>query len=176
MPFPLPRPANPNGYGDRRGQVVDTIVLHTTESTLGSALGWFADPSAHVSAHYVVGPDGRVYACVPEQFAAWHAGNYGFNLRSVGIEVAGYSARLETWTPAVLEALVGLIVEICIRHHTVVPDRVHIIGHAEVPDPAHPGQFGGAGHHTDPGTLICWDFIIGEAQKRLAANAAPEVA
>src|SRR5581483_3287784 len=31
-----------------------------------------------------------------------------------------------------------------------------IIGHSEVPDPNHPGQFGGAGHHTDPGQY--WDW------------------
>ena len=35
-------------------------------------------------------------------------------------------------------------------------DRKHFIGHNEVPDPNHPGQFGGFAHHTDPGR--CWDW------------------
>jgi hypothetical protein len=33
----------------------------------------------------------------------------------------------------------------------ITKDRTHTIGHNEVPDPYNPGQYGGAGHHTDPG-------------------------
>jgi N-acetyl-anhydromuramyl-L-alanine amidase AmpD len=165
---PILRPAHPNGCGPRQGFVVDTIVVHTTEGTAGSALAWFADPAAHVAAHYVIDPDGTVYACVQEDAAAWHAGNYGVNLASVGIECAGYCGRIETWTAPLLASLVDLIVEVCRRHPRVVPDRTHIIGHAEVPDPSRPGHFGGKGGHTDPGVLINWNFIMGEVRRRLA--------
>lgn len=168
MVTPILRPAHPNGCGPRNGFAIDTVVLHTTEGTTASALAWFADPSAHVAAHYVISPDGTVYSCVQDEAAAWHAGNYGTNLASVGIECAGYHDRLETWTAPLLASLVDLLVDLCRRHPAIVPDRAHIIGHAEVPDPKHPGQFGGAGGHQDPGVLIPWEFIVGEVQRRLA--------
>jgi N-acetyl-anhydromuramyl-L-alanine amidase AmpD len=170
----IPRPANPNGFGPRNGTSITKVVLHTTESTVASALGWFADPEAHVAAHYIVSPDGTVYYCVDERFAAWHAGNYPVNLASLGVECSGHCTDSATWTPALVESVVVLLVDFCERYPGIVPDRKHIIGHAEVPDPKHPGQFGGAGGHTDPGVLIPWDYIIGETQRRLAATAAPE--
>jgi N-acetylmuramoyl-L-alanine amidase len=168
----IDRPAHRNGYGaGRRGFVVDTVVLHTTESTAGSALIWFADPRAKSAAHYVIAPDGRVYRCVPEEVPAWHAGNFGVNLSSIGIECAGYHDKLATWTGALVESLILLLVDICERYPNVKPTRNHIIGHSEVPDGR--GGFGGAGNHTDPGTLVPWDYIIGEVQRRLAGNEAP---
>lgn len=171
----IDRPAHRNGYGPGRGGfAIDTIVLHTTESAAGSALVWFADPKAHVAAHYVIAPDGHVYRCVPEEVPAWHAGNYGVNLASIGIECAGYAGKTETWTAPLLASLVSLIVDICERNPGIHPDRNHIIGHCEVPDGK--GGFGGAGNHTDPGTLIPWEYIIGEAQRRLATNATEGIA
>jgi N-acetyl-anhydromuramyl-L-alanine amidase AmpD len=171
---PILRPAHPNGYGSSRGGfAVDTIVLHTTESTTTSALGWFASKDAHVSAHFVVAPDGKVYECVPVGFPAWHAGNYGVNLASVGIECVGHCAEPDMWTPALVESLVSTIVDLCQQFPKIVPDRNHIIGHAEVPDPTRAGHFGGKGGHTDPGVLINWEYIIGETQRRLAIHAAP---
>ena len=40
-------------------------------------------------------------------------------------------------------------------------DRSHIIGHNEVPDPNKSGQYGGVGHHTDPGSYWDWTKYIG---------------
>lgn len=163
------RPAHRNGYGaGRRGFQIDTIVIHTTESSAGSALIWFADPRAHVAAHYVIAPDGKVYRCVPDEVPCWHAGNYGVNLASVGIECAGHAAKVETWTPALVESLIQVIVDLCEKYPAIKPDRNHIMGHNEVPDGK--GGFGGAGHHTDPGVLVPWEYVIGEVQRRIAAN------
>jgi N-acetyl-anhydromuramyl-L-alanine amidase AmpD len=169
----IDRPAHRNGYGvDRRGFVVDTVVLHTTEGTAGSALIWFADPRAHVAAHFVIAPDGRTYRCVPEDVPAYHAGHWGTNLKAIGVEAAGYHDRLDTWTPALVESLVQLLVELCLRFPGIKPDRAHIIGHNEVPDGK--GGFGGVGHHEDPGALVPWEYLIGETQRRLAPPAVQE--
>lgn len=172
MPTPVPRPAHLNGQGSRRGQTVDLIVLHTTEGTAAGALAWFADPRAKVASHYVIGPDGAVYSCVTEARAAWHAGHLGVNLRSIGIECAGHCDDPATWTAPLVESLIDLVVDICRRYPAVHPSRSAIIGHAEVPDPVHPGKFGGAGNHEDPGVLIPWDHLIGEVQRRLAPSVA----
>jgi hypothetical protein len=49
---------------------------------------------------------------------------------------------------------------ICDRH-SIPKDRAHIIGHAEVPDPNNPGQYGGVSHHTDPGSGWDWSKYMG---------------
>ncbi len=35
-----------------------------------------------------------------------------------------------------------------------------MIGHNQVPDPNHPGQFGGFSHHTDPGRTWNWPLYM----------------
>lgn len=46
----------------------------------------FLQTSPNSSVHYGVGADGRIGQGVSEKWAAWHAGNWGYNLRSIGIE------------------------------------------------------------------------------------------
>lgn len=156
------RPAAPTNYGARGGQPIDLIVLHTTQGTLGSALAWFADPTAHASAHFVIGQDGSVCQCVPLDRAAWHSGNGNVNRRSVGIECEGDCHRPDTWTAEMQDALCHLVAWL-VAEHGIPADRSHIIGHDEVPDPKHPGQFGGLNHHTDPGPFAPWARIIAAA-------------
>lgn len=172
---PTIRAAHGSNFGTRGTSLVDLVVIHTTEGEahtaaglLDSAVSWFQDPRAQVSAHYVVGAAGELVQCVPEGSCAWHAGNRGYNYRSIGIECAGHAGKVETWTAPLLATLVDLLVEICQRHHLVVPDRAHIIGHCEVPDPAHPPLLYGATTRVDPGPHLNWTFVIGEVQRRLA--------
>ena len=161
--------AHPNGYGARRGVKVDLVVLHTTESGAASAVRWFADERAKAAAHYIIGPTGLVYECVPEDMAAWHAGNFKYNLRSIGIEVAGYHDRPDTWTDAVVSECGRLVGEIC-RRHDIPIDRAHVVGHFDVPSPDGKGM-GGAGHHIDPGPHCPFERIID-----IAKNAVQTVA
>jgi N-acetyl-anhydromuramyl-L-alanine amidase AmpD len=157
-------PAHPSNFRVGRNHPVDTIVVHTTEATLASAVGWFGMDHAGykmgpTSAHYVLGHDGRCVACVPESDTAFHAGNFSYNLRSIGIECEGFAASPDTWTDRLVYALVELIADIS-KRHGFVPTRTNVIGHAEVPDPAHTGQLGGVGHNVDPGPHIPWERIM----------------
>ena len=52
-----------------------------------------ANPHAHSSANFVVGRTGHVQELVPLHDIAWHAGNWAYNIRSVGIENEGYTER-----------------------------------------------------------------------------------
>jgi N-acetylmuramoyl-L-alanine amidase len=58
-----------------------------------AALERLCDPGAEVSCHWLIGEDGRVFALVPEEMRAWHAGagTWGgvgdVNSRSIGIEL-----------------------------------------------------------------------------------------
>ncbi|MEI6288996.1 MAG: N-acetylmuramoyl-L-alanine amidase [Chloroflexota bacterium] len=79
------------------GEVLDEnafIILHyTNESDSESTIKRFMDPRSQVSAHIVVGRDGKVTQLIPFNLAAWHAGisswgNYhDLNTFSVGIEL-----------------------------------------------------------------------------------------
>ncbi len=146
---------------------IDVVIIHDTEGYLGgdlyqSAIAWFQNSASHVSAHYVFrSRDGDVTQCVHEADTAYHAGNYDYNQRSIGIEHEGIAAQADQWyTDAMLQASAALVADIC-RRYNIPTDRSHIIGHAEVPNPQidsqHPWRFGGIDRHTDPGAGWPWD-------------------
>jgi N-acetylmuramoyl-L-alanine amidase len=89
-------------FGARKdGKTVDCIILHYTGMPAGRGLSagerairWLENPASEVSAHYVVGEDGRVTQMVAEAHRAWHAGasvwhgERDMNSVSIGIEIA----------------------------------------------------------------------------------------
>jgi N-acetylmuramoyl-L-alanine amidase len=141
---------------------IDMIVIHDTESSYASAISMFRDPARQASAHYVVSQTGRVAQMVLEHDIAWHAGNWDYNTRSIGIEHEGYAWTPWTFTAAEYDASARLAASICSRWG-VPMDRQHVIGHNQVPDPNNPGLFGGSDHHTDPGPYWNWTYYIGLA-------------
>jgi hypothetical protein len=77
---------SPNRDGHYLESVSSWIVLHTMVGTMQSADARFQNPNQQASAHYGVGYQGALWQWVDEKDAAWHAGDYGCNLDSVGIE------------------------------------------------------------------------------------------
>jgi hypothetical protein len=148
---------------------VDMIVIHDIEGSAGSAIQEFQNPATQASAHYVVSAAGDITQMVAEHDIAWHAGNWDYNTRSIGIEHEGF-ACCNYYTTAEYQASAKLAASICSRWG-VPMDRTHVIGHYEVPDPNNPGQFGGAGHHTDPGAYWNWTYYMSQAVA--FANALP---
>lgn len=139
---------------------LDTIVIHDIEGTAVGAVNWFQNSKAKVSAHYVVDAvEGKVWQQVLEKDIGWHAGNWAFNSRSIGIEHEGYAYRPGFYTPTLYEASARLVRDISKRNH-ISRDRQHIIAHAEVPHPREAGKFGGAAAHTDPGPYWDWDYFM----------------
>lgn len=74
------------------------IVLHHTGSTsFNGTVSWLCDSTSKVSAHFVIGTDGKIIQLVKLQDAAWHAGKSewtidghkysGLNNYSIGIEL-----------------------------------------------------------------------------------------
>jgi N-acetyl-anhydromuramyl-L-alanine amidase AmpD len=90
--------------------------------------------------------DGYVAQCVRESNIGWHAGNWDYNTRSVGIEHEGWVDRPAYFTHAMYEQSAALTASVCDRYG-IPKDRAHIIGHHEVP----------GADHTDPGPL--WDWV-----------------
>lgn len=127
---------SPN-FGPRRGGArPDMVVLHyTAMETAEAASARLRDPKAEVSAHYLIGLDGRVQRLVAEEMRAWHAGAgcWGgvrdVNSHSIGIELVN-RGQGPCYHPfpepqmAALEALLGGI----LARWEIPPERV--VGHA----------------------------------------------
>ncbi|KUJ64536.1 hypothetical protein ACZ90_58370 [Streptomyces albus subsp. albus] len=125
---------------------IDTIVIHVTQETFPDAMNIFKDPTKKVSAHYMVASaDGYIGQFVREKDIAWHAGNWGYNTRSIGIEHEGWVDKPEYFTDALYTSSARLTAAICTRYG-IPRTRTHIIGHVEVPGAT----------HTDPGPY--WDW------------------
>ncbi|MBC2900046.1 N-acetylmuramoyl-L-alanine amidase [Streptomyces cupreus] len=130
---------------------VDLVIVHVTQTDWSGTLTVFQNPRKKVSAHYVVrSADGHVAQCVRESDIAWHAGNWDYNTRSIGIEHEGWVDRPAYFTDALYERSAALTAAICARHG-IPRDRRHIIGHHEVPGT----------DHTDPGPHWDWARYIG---------------
>jgi N-acetylmuramoyl-L-alanine amidase len=142
----------PSPSFDARPSPPDMTVLHYTGMVTGeAALARLRDPDAKVSAHYLVEEDGRVFALVPEERRAWHAGvsfwkgDTDINARSVGIEIVnpGHEHGYRAFPDAQIAAVIALVADI--RTRWTVPDAC-ILGHSDVaPD-----------RKEDPGELFPW--------------------
>jgi N-acetylmuramoyl-L-alanine amidase len=145
--------ARPSPNHDARGDApVDILVLHYTGMrTAQEALARLCDPAAKVSAHYTVDRDGTVYAHVPEERRAWHAGlsywagTRNVNARSIGVEIVnpGHEFGYIPFTDNQMEALIDLACAIMARH-PIPPARV--VGHSDV----------APSRKQDPGELFPW--------------------
>ncbi|MCW8379844.1 N-acetylmuramoyl-L-alanine amidase [Streptomyces justiciae] len=129
---------------------VDLVIIHVTQTSYRKTLGVFRSPAKKVSAHYVVrSRDGNIAQCVREADIAWHAGNWEYNTRSIGIEHEGWVDQPAYFTGALYQQSAALTADICVRHSIPV-DRAHIIGHHEVPGT----------DHTDPGPHWDWGHYL----------------
>ena len=166
------------------GWPIDTVMLHFISNAKESpedpyqvedVLDIFREYG--VSAHYLVGRDGTVYALVDEVRAAFHGGKGEHALHpdrknrvneySIGIEILAVGsqtdmeglltkseyARVDSsqtgFTREQYTAIRLLLEDIAERHPKLVLDRHHVIGHDEyAPD-----------RKNDPGELFDWSRI-----------------
>lgn len=147
----IDRPS-PNHGPRADGARVELLILHYTGMpTAAHALDRLCDPAAQVSAHYTVDEDGTVYAHVPEDRRAWHAGRSSWrgaedvNSRSIGVEIVnpGHEFGYRPFPPVQMAA----VAELCrgiIERHGIAPAGV--LGHSDVA-PA---------RKEDPGELFDW--------------------
>lgn len=53
--------ANPNNYWNSRGGTqIQLIVIHVESGSEQGTISWFANPQAHVSAHYSISKAGQI--------------------------------------------------------------------------------------------------------------------
>ncbi|MFN3955489.1 MAG: N-acetylmuramoyl-L-alanine amidase [Pararhodobacter sp.] len=125
---------SPN-FGPRRdGLRPELVVLHYTEMAgPKAALERLCNPESEVSAHYLIGADGRIWHLVDETMRAWHAGagrwrGHGdVNSRSIGIELDNDGAS--PFAAAQMRALEHLLPAIMTRWN--IP-RDGVIAHSDM--------------------------------------------
>ena len=151
------RIARPSPNQDARpdGTPIDMLVLHYTGMTDAAvALSRLCDPAAKVSAHYTIDEDGAIYAHVPEDRRAWHAGvsfwagESNINSRAIGIELVnpGHEFGYRPFAEAQIGALITLCHGILMRHAIA---SARVLGHSDVAPM----------RKTDPGELFPWERL-----------------
>jgi N-acetylmuramoyl-L-alanine amidase len=129
------------------------IVLHfTDQASVQQSLDTLRthNSGGPVSAHYLIGKDGRIYQLVADSERAWHAGpgRWGtitdVNSASIGIELDndGHSP----FPPAQIRSLLLLLTDLTDRLH--IP-RTQIIGHEDLAPE----------RKDDPGPLFPWNEL-----------------
>lgn len=133
----------PSPHHSARTKPITAIVIHYTGSmNIEGTIAWFKMPESMVSAHYVIGRDGRLVQMVPDTRVAWHAGRSAMrphladgdprkeinvNSFSLGIElVATHDSGFEALQLATLYTLLEQLV----RKYKIPPERV--VGHADI--------------------------------------------
>jgi N-acetyl-anhydromuramyl-L-alanine amidase AmpD len=167
--------ASPN-VGSRNGpQPIDSIVIHTTETTFSHTLEIFQDTTSQVSAHFVIAPSGHIVQMVDTANRAWHATYY--NSRSIGIEMVGYANQPSTWNDHNLKSLVELLAWLVTAYDIPL---VHPTGNAyDFPNDEF-NQPGLVAHgqvqpwnRTDPGPYFPWSQVLSATQARIIAVPEP---
>ncbi|SEK40120.1 N-acetylmuramoyl-L-alanine amidase [Pseudoxanthomonas sp. GM95] len=133
---------------NKRGPVL--IVLHYTDQhSAEESLKTLktANSKGPVSAHYLIGEDGKRYQLVSDDRRAWHAGagRWGtitdVNSASIGIELDNDGHT--PFSQAQIDSLILLLDDLCKRHRM---PRTAIIGHEDM----------APGRKVDPGPLFPW--------------------
>jgi N-acetylmuramoyl-L-alanine amidase len=141
---------SPN-FDARRPNLV--IIHHTSDATVEEALHTLTSPVSKVSAHYLIGRDGKIIQLVEENARAWHAGLSWWggvsdvNSVSLGIELD--NDGFEPFAAPQIDALLLLLADIRQRHH--IP-AANFIGHADV----------APSRKTDPSAFFPWDKLAAE--------------
>lgn len=120
--------------GEKQNRV-EKIVVHWVGNANTSALAnrnYFENlkttHSTYASSHYVIGLNGEIIRCIPENEVAFHSGSYSMNRKSIGIEDChpDWDGKFNENT---YNSLVELCADICKRYNLSIND---IIRHYDI--------------------------------------------
>ncbi len=159
------RSDDPTDYGNydiadrpNAGPDIRYIVIHDTETSYQGAIDWFQNPNSYVAAHYVIrSSDGQITQMVHNKDVGWHAGNWYFNMHSIGLEHEGYMVDGASWYSEEMYRSSAKLVKFLAEKYNIPLDRAHIIGHEEIPGltPARQKSM-----HEDPGVFWDWQHYM----------------
>ncbi|MEU8255663.1 N-acetylmuramoyl-L-alanine amidase [Micromonospora inaquosa] len=135
-------------YQAGRSARITTVVVHVTQGSYAGTVSWFQNPTAGVSAHYVVkSSNGEITQMVREGDTAYHARSA--NPYAVGIEHEGFVDNPAWFTDAMYRSSAALTRYLCDKYG-LPKTRAAIRGHNEMP----------GNDHTDPGPNWNWNYYI----------------
>lgn len=141
-------PADPSNYSAGGLTSYEYVVVHTMQGYYAGSISWFQNPSANVSAHYVMrAEDGEVTQMVRNADRAWHVGSE--NSWAIGIEHEGFVDDPAWYTWETYLSSARLTRWLCDTYEIPI-DRDHVVGHVELPNQT----------HTDPGQYWDWDLYM----------------
>lgn len=118
-------------YDLRRPNYV--IIHHTAQNSVAQTIRTFQVPHSKVSAHYVIGKDGRVVQMLNDYDRAWHAGKSKWgsltdiNSSSIGIELDNNGR--DNFPDAQINSLLILLDTLKTKYY--IP-QLNFIGHADI--------------------------------------------
>lgn len=126
------------------------IIHHTAQDSIQQTIKTFTLAQTQVSAHYVIGDDGRVIQMLNDYLRAWHAGNGSWgkntdvNSVSIGIELDnnGY----EPFSELQINSLLALLTKL--KKDYNIPAQ-NIIGHSDI----------APSRKVDPSVLFPWKIL-----------------
>lgn len=140
---------SPN-HNARRAQLI--VLHHTQQDSVERSLRTLRtrNSQGQVSAHYLIGDDGRLYQLVADEQRAWHAGagRWGdisdLNSASIGIELDNDGS--EPFSDAQIDSLIRLLADLTSR--LGIP-RSMIVAHGDIAPT----------RKTDPSVLFPWQRL-----------------
>ena len=126
---------NPYSRSGESQNRIENIVVHWVGNAGSSAMAnrnYFENlqntHKTYASSHYIIGLDGEIIRCIPEDEVAFHAGSYSMNRKSIGIEDChpDWDGKFNENT---YNSLVELCADICKRYELSVDN---IIRHYDV--------------------------------------------
>lgn len=109
---------SPNCYPTRNGNKIERLTIHcfVGQVTAKRGLEVFSNPSKRASCNYVIGKDGDIGLCVPEEHTSWCSSNSHNDMRSITFECASNNKEPYDVTQSCYNALIKLIVDIMTRY------------------------------------------------------------
>ncbi|MCG9793347.1 N-acetylmuramoyl-L-alanine amidase [Flavobacterium algicola] len=126
------------------------ILHHTAQDSIEQTIKTFTLTRTQVSAHYVIGDDGKVVQMLNDYLRAWHAGNGSWgkikdiNSSSIGIELDNNG--FEPFSEAQISSLMALLTRL--KSEFGIP-RENIIGHSDI----------APSRKVDPSPLFPWKTL-----------------
>ena len=150
LPVPVPGQdwAGAVNFGLRKPNYV--IIHHTAQASTGQTLKTFTMLKTQVSAHYVIGKDGKVFHMLNDYFRAWHAGaskwgnSSDINSSSIGIELDNNGTEL--FSEIQIGSLINVLGEL--KKNYAIP-TANFIGHSDI----------APGRKVDPNANFPWQGL-----------------
>lgn len=142
---------NHSHYSNTRVNITRvTVHCWVGQVTAQQGCDYFANTTRQVSSNYIVGKDGSIGLCVPEQYRSWCTSSSYNDNRAITIECASDASSPYAFTQACYDSLVRLVADICVRNNITLTfisdavadrDRQTLTMHCQYDNTACPGAW-----------------------------------